>query len=33
LVGATSVGPRGGDVLGMLATAVHAGCQSRPCNT
>jgi pyruvate/2-oxoglutarate dehydrogenase complex dihydrolipoamide dehydrogenase (E3) component len=24
LVGATSVGPRGGDVLGMLATAVHA---------
>ena len=24
LVGATAVGPRGGDVLGMLATAVHA---------
>lgn len=24
LVGATSVGPRGGEVLGMLATAVHA---------
>ena len=24
LVGATSVGPRGGDVLGMLSTAVHA---------
>jgi pyruvate/2-oxoglutarate dehydrogenase complex dihydrolipoamide dehydrogenase (E3) component len=24
LVGASSVGPRGGDVLGMLATAVHA---------
>ena len=24
LIGATSVGPRGGDVLGMLATAVHA---------